>query len=485
MTLTRRQWIAGAASLAGAVGFGGAAQGITALRRDRPRRVVIAGAGLAGLAAATVLVEHGHDVTILEARDRPGGRIVTARTPFTNGYFAELGAARVPNVHELTLAYIDRCGLPLEGFQPEEGGEDVLRFRGKVYRYPRGKSFDNSKLPLEITAEERKRGLRNVVQGMMEPVVMSIRDIAGPSYPGESLRPYDVDVRELCKQKGVSLDAFAGQAVGVFEPKTDKASTLGRVRIIPQLMSSRTIWRIPGGMDQLPRAMAAALGERVRYRSPVMSVKQASDGVSVVAIEEGRERAFAADYMIWAAPLPPLGRVAFDPPLTAGKQRAIQEAYFSAVTRVALQVGTRFWEASGLSGFGVSDDPMELWHTTFDRPGPQGMLLGYFKHEGARQLAAIAPDARAASAIERIGRILPGLENHVVASAVKVWAEDPWAGGAYLQFLPGQLYDLKPHFASPEGRVHFAGDHTSHLPGWMQGALTSGHRAAAEIRGLS
>jgi monoamine oxidase len=112
------------------------------------------------------------------------------------------------------------------------------------------------------------------------------------------------------------------------------------------------------------------------------------------------------------------------------------------------------------------------------------MLVAYFKHDGAREIAKLAPDARAANGIERVSRILPGLEKHVIASTVKVWAEDPWAGGAYLQFLPGQLYDLKPHFARPEGRIHFAGDHTSHLPGWMQGALASGHRVADEIRAL-
>jgi monoamine oxidase len=237
-------------------------------------------------------------------------------------------------------------------------------------------------------------------------------------------------------------------------------------------------------MDRLPRAIAGALGRRVRYGTPVVSVRQSGDRVTVVALEGGRERAFEGDYMIWAAPLPPLGRVAFDPPLSPGKQRAIQEAYFSAVTRVAMQVKSRFWEASGLSGYGSSDDPMELWHTTFDRPGPLAMLLAYFKHDGARELAELAPEERAAAGIARVGRLLPGVEREVVASAVQAWAKDPWAGGAYLQFLPGQLYELKPHFARPEGRVHFAGDHTSHIPGWMQGALMSGHRAAAEIREL-
>jgi monoamine oxidase len=482
VTLSRRQWLAGAGALAGAVAVGGVARGVQALRGDRPRRIIVAGAGLSGLAAATVLAEHGHDVVVLEARDRPGGRIYTSRTPFSEGHYAELGAARVPNVHPVTLGYIDRFGLPLEAFQPDSGGEDVLRFRGKLYRAPRGKSFDTSKLPLEITAEEKKKGARNILQGTMQPILMSMRDIASPEFPSQELRRHDINIRELCKREGISLDVFSSMGVGVFEPKTDRASALGRLRILPMLLSSRAVWRIPGGMDRLPRAMASALGERVRYETPVVSVKQKGERVTVVALEGGRERAFEGDYMIWAAPLPPLGRVAFDPPLSPGKQRAIAEAYFSAVTRVAMQVKSRFWEANGLSGYGSSDDPMELWHTTFDKPGPKGMLVAYFKHDGAREVGSLPPDQRAADGVTRVGRLLSGLEQQVTATAVHVWAEDPWAGGAYLQFLPGQLYDLKPHFAKPEGLVHFAGDHTSHIPGWMQGALMSGHRAAAEIR---
>ena len=216
MTLTRRQWLAGAASLAGAVGVGGVARGIAALQRDRPRRVIIAGAGLSGLAAATVLVDHGHDVTVLEARDRPGGRIFTAYRPFTGGQFAELGAARIPNVHPLTLGYVDRFGLPLEPFQPESGGEDVLRFRGKTLPSPAREELRH------LEAAARDHGGRAQARPEKRP-------------PGVDAAHLDVDARHRVSRvpveracasttstcatcasaTGISLDVFAGQSVGV------------------------------------------------------------------------------------------------------------------------------------------------------------------------------------------------------------------------------------------------------------------------------
>ena len=314
----------------------------------------------------------------------------------------------------------------------------------------------------------------------MQPVLMSMRDISSPEFPSPSLRQHDINVRDLCKRDHISLDAFAAQGVGVFEPKTDRASSLGRLRILPMLLSARAMWRIPGGMSRLPRAMAGALGERVRYRTPVVSVKQTGDGVRVVALEEGRERAFEGDYFIWAAPLPPLGRVAMDPPLSAGKQRAIHEAYFSAVTRVAVQVRTRFWESSGLSGYGSSDDPMELWHTTFDQPGPGG-------HPG--RLLQARRRARARGGGARVPH-RPRDRAHGQAPAgprkarARIDGQGLGRGSLGRRRLPpvppGPALRLEASFRAAEGRVHFAGDHTSHLPGWMQGALASGHRVADE-----
>jgi monoamine oxidase len=112
--------------------------------QGRPRRVVIVGAGLAGLTAALELREAGHDVTILEARTQPGGRVRTLRAPFADGLHAELGAARIPDTHTFTLKYIREFGLELAPFQPADG-RSVMFPRGARGASAPGESPDLSR----------------------------------------------------------------------------------------------------------------------------------------------------------------------------------------------------------------------------------------------------------------------------------------------------------------------------------------------------
>src|SRR5438270_2195821 len=135
------------------------ADGLT--RRGRARRVVILGAGLAGLGAAEELSKVGHKVTILEARTRPGGRVYTLRKPFANGLYAEAGAGRIPNTHALTLKYVKRFGLELDPFWPESGS-NVFLWRGKRQVVPSGKDADLDGLSLNLTAAERKVGFAGI-----------------------------------------------------------------------------------------------------------------------------------------------------------------------------------------------------------------------------------------------------------------------------------------------------------------------------------
>jgi monoamine oxidase len=128
---------------------------------------------------------------------------------------------------------------------------------------------------------------------------------------------------------------------------------------------------------------------------------------------------------------------------------------------------------------------MHLGDATAGQPGPRAVLEAFVTGPGARRIAAMAPEARVAFAREHARRIHPGLEPVFERGASYCWDADPWARGDYAWFAPGELRAFLPHLARREGRVHFAGDHTSSLPGWMQGALASGRRAADEVHGAA
>ncbi|MGB9256947.1 MAG: FAD-dependent oxidoreductase, partial [Candidatus Korobacteraceae bacterium] len=120
-------------------------------------RVVILGAGLAGLAAGWELSQSGHEVVILEAQTHPGGRVHTIREGLSDDMYAEAGAGRIPNTHTVTLEWVKYFNLQLEPFWPTDGA-DVALLKGKRVKTPVGKPVDMSQVPLDLTPEERRIG---------------------------------------------------------------------------------------------------------------------------------------------------------------------------------------------------------------------------------------------------------------------------------------------------------------------------------------
>lgn len=175
-------------------------------------------------------------------------------------------------------------------------------------------------------------------------------------------------------------------------------------------------------------------------------------------------------------------RVEVSPALSMSKRGAIDEVENIAMARVFLQSRTRFWLARGESGWGQTDDPIDVWDYTRDQAGTRGILGAYTSGRMARQITARDPAERGPFVLEMMEQVHPGIREHFEGSASYSWITDPWVQGAAAEFKAGQLSKFYAAIRQPEGRIHFAGEHTSPWNGWMNGGLESGHRVADEIK---
>jgi len=187
-----------------------------------------------------------------------------------------------------------------------------------------------------------------------------------------------------------------------------------------------------------------------------------------------------AETVICTIPYGVLRSIAVTPEWTPEKRKVIDGLYYGPVVRTTYQVSRRYWEDEGLNGFGTSDKNFEIWHPTYGKPGRRGLLQAYVFEDYARRLDQLSEADRIARATGDMDEVHPGLRHYLETVVIKSWANDPRQRGAYTVYLPGQQ-KWYPEICKREGRVWFAGEHASPLPGWMQGAIMSGIKAAREI----
>ncbi|HUF05707.1 MAG TPA: FAD-dependent oxidoreductase [Aridibacter sp.] len=450
-------------------------------RRGAPKKVIIIGAGLSGLTAAYELTQAGHDVTVLEARTRPGGRVHTLRDTFTEGLYADAGATRIPNHHHFTLKYAELFGLTLDPFQPLDL-PSVYHVRGRRIRVTPGQSVE---WPYDLTAEERSLGVNGMRQKYIRSMLSEVGDVTDPGWPPpETLKKYDqMNRSDFWRSRGASAEAVALLSVGGIDDRAETWSTLFMLRNQALNQKLDRYYKIRGGTDLLPKAFAARLSEKIRYAAPVVRIEQSAQGVKAVFLRAGAYHTLAGDYLVCAVPFTVQRNIEVAPAFSVEKQRAIEQLPYLSASKVFLQSRNRFWADEGQSGFATTDLPIgQVWDQTYKQPGTRGILQAFPISLHSRRVTGMPENERVDFALEQVEVIYPGMRENFEGGVTKCWDEDEWARGASAYYKPGQFSSLLPHVARPEGRIHFAGEHTSvWIDGWMQGALESGNRVAREV----
>jgi monoamine oxidase len=440
-------------------------------RQGPAQRIIVLGAGLAGLCSAFELQSQGHQVTVVEAQSRPGGRVRTLREPFAPGLYTEAGPESIPGSHELTQHYARLFDLKLLAAWPTEM-RSIYHAAGR-----RIIPDANAVWPFELTDEERRLGIAGLRQKYIDPAVQEALAAGYQKDPVGALRPLDsFTPAQWLRSRGASPGAAELLSLGF---GNDAGSAASFVHHKLTTYGSTTSFRIEGGNDHLPRAIARRVN--IRYGTPVAAVTQDDTGVRVLVRGPGGVETLTADRAICTLPCPVIGKIFDDARLSAPKQRAIREQHYSRTVKVFLQSRTRFWQKQGFNGIASTDLPIErLTPDPGVDPNDRGALTAYPIGGYTASLERMSEEDRVRAAFDQARQIFPKLAESFEGGVAHCWGRQRWQQGSFALHNPGQIGFLNT-LARTEGRIHFAGEHTSAWAGWMQGALESARRVVREI----
>lgn len=462
-----------------------------------PLRIIIVGAGLAGLCAAYELEKLGHTVVILEAdASHVGGRARTLR--FGDGLYGEAGAMRIPKYHNLTRHYVSLFNLSLRKFV-QSNDEAYYFVRGRRLRLKEEALLKNL---FKLTPEEQaknvgalwEKAVTNLLHGLIEP---ERDDLFTSVLDTTNVRALDQrSLQQLLEAAGISEEAIEllTSAWGLETSLPSGASEHLREEL--KAVWSSDFDEIVGGTDLLPRAFAENLHSPPRNGCEVVRLEQdaATNKAAAVYKEGGSLKREEGDFLLCTLPLPVLSRLEVAPPFSGPKSQAIRLINYDSSTKVLGIARRRFWEQDdGIYGGGTSTDlPTGFTYYPSDNEKardpevsarPAVFLASYTWGQQARRLAALTHREASAVVMRSLANVHPQIAEDKMIDRTAMWSWDnhQWSSGAFAWFLPGQHTALHQDIVSPEGRIFFAGEHTSLTHTWMQGALESAQRAVAEI----
>jgi len=437
----------------------------------------VVGAGLGGLVAARELRRAGRSVAVLEARDRVGGRLLNAE--IGDGKVVEVGGQWAGPTQKRVLALARELGI--ETFPTHTAGENVIEWRSRLVRSRGSIPRINDAVLLDVAQAQAR------IDRMARQVPLDAPWLAPKAerWDGQTVESW---LRRNVATAG-ALDLFR---IGVEAVWAADAADVSLLHLLFYTHSAGSFDdligteggaqqdRFVGGSQLIALKLAEDLGGDVKLESPVRRIEHTDSGVRLVA--DGGE--FEAGAAIVAIPPALCGRLVYDPPLPAIRDQLTQRMPQGTVIKCMALYERPFWRDAGLSGQATSTEgPVKVMFDNSPPDGSPGVMLGFLEGRQARELGEWDPEARRNAVVDCFRRIFGPGAAKPLDYVERVWAQEEWTRGCYGCYMPpGGWVSYGRALRAPIGRIHWAGAESATVwNGYMDGAIQSGERAAAEV----
>ena len=464
-------------------------------------RVVVLGAGIAGLTTAYELSKVGYACTVLEARRRAGGRNWTIRGGDTveeidsiqrcsfgagqHMYF-NAGPARIPHHHKAILGYCRDFGVDLEVFVNDNRAtffhsDDA--FEGKpltnrqVIHDSRGfiaellaKAINKDALVEDVSAEDKDRLLA---------FVRSFGALAKDySYKGSPRAGYD-------EPPGAGLSQGRLKEPISFKELLKSEFWENKLYLAERFEQAATMLQPIGGMDRIAQAFAARLGQSIHYECFVNEIRKTEAGARIIYQDpSGQRLTIEADYVVCTIPLQVLAAITSD--FAPEFKAAFAACDYVKAAKIAFQADRRFWEEDLQIYGGISwtdRDITQIWYPSAGFHKEKGVLLGAYiwTNSIGERFGQLTPEHRLEAAISSAEKIHHDYRTLVSRGISVCWHKIPHSQGAWADWSLDARNRNYQTLNRPDGAIHFAGEHLSYLTGWQEGAVLSAHSAVRSI----
>ncbi len=448
--------------------------------------VAIIGAGLSGMYAGMLLKEMGVSVTVLEARDRSGGRCLTQDSWFQS---PDLGASQIGSTYARIIDTCQRLDIKLAPgshqnapYTPVLGGRMIA-----------AESWSESKFNLTEGAE--RQVLPHTLFGLYISQRTPFDDVN--AWRSAAAAQYDISIADWLKGQGASPEAVRLMYESSGRTPLHQRSVLRmlqeatRAQVemkqfdaarrkeldhyeIASIISSHIV----GGTSRLTDAMAAQLGDSLRLASPVEAIDQSADQVTV-KLADGKS--VKARFVLSALPFSSLRKIAFDPPMAGAQAEAVSSMPYNNQSQIWIEIKAPYWEDDGLGASMWTDGPLQYVRQQIQPDGSRQLMSAIASSEKAARLDAMPAKQRGEFAIREIERMRPSTQGKLEVVGVHSWSEGASAGGCSFELPVGKAASWLNAMGKPHGRVHFSGEHLRQAEVGMEAAMETGERAVIKL----